>query len=383
MALEALFALILFLLGKYSAGLSRLDRQRLLRPGAGYMMLGALISFIVAITAGVAYFGFATWDLQVARGLCVLLGLSAIETLVGLVFEIYRPRLKGQAARLLYESRLIGLLGQPGGLITTAAQALDYQFGFKVSETWFYKFLEKALAWIILLQLAALWASTFFVVIEPTEQGLLERLGRPVTGRAVLEPGFHLKLPWPIDKVYRSSAKQLQSFLVGVVPDPELEKERTVLWTRPHYKEELNMLVASREPVLRTDSPATEKAVPANLLTASIPFQYRISDLVQWTYGHANAPQLLEELANREVSRYFVTVDMEQIMSSGRLAAAEAIRQRVQQRANDLKLGVEIVFVGLQDVHPPVGSKTVQVAAAFESVVGALQRGRVGRSGPV
>ena len=76
----------------------------------------------------------------------------AVETLVQLVLEIYRPRVKGKVERPLYESRLVGLLGQPEGLITTAAQALDYQFGFKVSETWFYRFFERALGWLLLLQ---------------------------------------------------------------------------------------------------------------------------------------------------------------------------------------------------------------------------------------
>src|SRR5438477_4319250 len=195
LALYALVALVLFLLGKYSSSLARLEGQRLLRPGASYLMLGAFISFLAAATEAAVLCDFLEVDLYVAYGLCVVLALTAVETLVGLVLEIYRPRLKGQAARLLYESRLIGLLGRPGGLITTAAQALDYQFGFKVSETWVYKFLEKALAWIILLQLGALFLSTVFVIIEPTEQGLLERFGRPVNGRAVLEPGLHFK--WP------------------------------------------------------------------------------------------------------------------------------------------------------------------------------------------
>src|SRR5207248_2140213 len=190
----------------------------------------------VAGTEAAAFFGFPKVDLIVAYGLCVMLGLTAVETVVGLVFEIYRPRMKGQAARLLYESRLIGLLGRPGGLITTAAQALDYQFGFKVSETWVYKFLEKALAWIILLQLGALFASTMFVIIEPTEQGLLERLGRRVSGHGVLEPGFHLKWPWPIDIVYRYPTRQVQSFVVGEVPQPDSDKDQTVLWTRPHSR---------------------------------------------------------------------------------------------------------------------------------------------------
>ncbi len=379
MALYALFALILFLLGKYSSGLARLDGQRLLRPGAGYLILGAFICFLAAGSEAAAFFGFTKVDRVVAYGLCVLLALTAVETLGGLVFEIYRPRVKGQAARLLYESRLIGLLGQPEGLITTAAQALDYQFGFKVSETWVYRFLEKALAWIILLQLGALFLSTMFVIIEPTEQGLLERFGRPVNGRAVLEPGFHFKWPWPIDIVYRYSTRQIQGFVVGEVPDPDLEKERTVLWTRPHFRrregegsEMPGMLVASRGQVARSDT--SEKAVPANLLTVSIPFQYQITNLLAWAYQHANSDQLLQHLANREVVRYLVNVDMDQIMSSGRLAAAEDIRQRVQARANDANLGVHIVFAGLQDIHPPLGNKRTPVAAAFEQVVSALHQ---------
>ena len=378
-ALNALFALILFLLGKYSSGLARLQGQRLLRPGAGYLILGAFIAALAALTEGLAYFDFRTTDRMVAYGLCVVLALTAVETLVGLVFEVYRPRVKGQAARLLYESRLIGLLGQPGGLITTAAQALDYQFGFKVSETWVFKFLKQALLLILLLQLGALFVSTMFVIIEPTEQGLLERFGRPAGAAAVLEPGFHFKWPWPIDIVYRYQTRRVQSFVVGEAPDPEMDKERMVLWTRPHARsregegaEMPGMLVASRGQIARTDT--NEKAVPANLLIVSIPFQYQITNLRAWVYHHANSDQSLQELANREVVRYLVNVDMEQIMSSGRLAAAEEIRQRVQARANESNLGANIVFVGLQDIHPPLGNKRTPVAAAFEQVVSALHQ---------
>src|SRR2546428_7001538 len=65
---------------------------------------------------------------------------------------------------------------------------------------------------------------------------------------------------------------------------------------------------------------------------------------------------------------------MESSMSAPRLEAAEAIRRRVQGRANEAKLGVSIVFVGLQDIHPPLGNKQIQVAAAFEQVFSAKQQ---------
>ena len=109
-------------------------------------MLGALLAALAAVAAGLDWAGFAMWDRYLGWFLTGLLGLVAVETLFSLVFEIYRPRSKGQAQRVLYESRILGLLGQSGGLFNTAAQALDYQFGFKVSDTWFYHYLEQSVA---------------------------------------------------------------------------------------------------------------------------------------------------------------------------------------------------------------------------------------------
>ena len=57
--------------------------------------------------------------------------------------------MKGRITRALYDSRLVGVLAQPEGLVATAAQTLDYQFGFKVSETWFYQFLQRSIAWYL------------------------------------------------------------------------------------------------------------------------------------------------------------------------------------------------------------------------------------------
>jgi membrane protease subunit HflK len=273
---------------------------------------------------------------------------------------------------LVYESRLIGLLGQPGGLFKTAAHALDYQFGFKVSDTWFYKFLEQALARLVLLWLAILWLSTAFVFIEPGEQGLLERFGLPVEGRGVLEPGLSFKFPWPIDAVHRYATREVQTFNVGFTPDPEKEKDRTLLWTRPHYKEEVHMLVASRDSGTFTTEGDDAQRVPVNLLIASIPVQYVVADVRAWAYNHADGAQLLERLANREVVRYLASVDMDEIMSYGRLTAATELTSRIQAKADEHKLGVKVTFVGLQDIHPPMGSREEPVAASYEKVIGAI-----------
>jgi membrane protease subunit HflK len=362
-------ALVLFMLGRFSATFARLESQRLLRPGASYLLLNAFLCVVVGggIIAVVADFPKA--DAYVAYALCGLLAVIAIETLVVLVLEMYRPRVRGKVERPLYESRLVGLLGQPEGLITTAAQAIDYQFGFKVSETWFYRFFERALLWLVPLQVFLLVLSTCLVVIEPGEQALLERFGSPVAGRALLEPGAHLKWPWPIDKVYRFRTEQIQTLEVGPTEEAPTEREPAVLWTVAHSKED-NFLVANRDTSTddTTNQISGRRIPPVSLLTVSIPLQYQITNLQAWAYNNEDAPALLQDIATREVVRYLVGADLNELMTSGRLEAGKELAARIQAAADQRQLGARVIGVGLQDIHPPV-----KVGKDYESVVGAQQ----------
>jgi len=369
MTLYGMLALVYFQVGKYSAVLARLQQQPFLRPQAAYLLLGSLLCVVTAGVEAAGWAGYPQADVIAARVLVIILALVAVENLVTLVLEIYRPRVKEQVVHPLYESRLIGVLSQPGGLIATAAQALDYQFGFKVSQTWFYRFLERAFVWLVLGQLAVLLLSTCFVFIEPGEQALLLRWGRPVAGREVLDPGPHLKWPWPVDRVERYPTERVQHFTVGIVEGDEFAAQRVLLWTKPHAKEEFNLIVASGDArAAGAAAPEGEQAVPVNLLTVNMPVQYQIADLRAYAFGHADAGKLLQFLAQREVTRYLVNVDFDEIMGRGRRAASEELRQRIQAQADAHRLGVRVLFVGLHGIHPPI-----KVAGDFERVLGALQ----------
>jgi regulator of protease activity HflC (stomatin/prohibitin superfamily) len=365
----ALFALVLFMLGRYSVALARIEAQRLLQPVASFALGSAYLCATVSLALVLVYVEFPLVDIWTARVLLVLLGLLALENFLTLLLEIYRPRVRGKETRLLYDSRVMGLLAQPESLFTTAAHALDYQFGFAVSQTRFFQLMQKAMAWVIAGQVVVLLFSTCFVVIETGEQALLERFGRPVAGRAILEPGAHFKLPWPIDKIHRYRTEQIQEFEIGLAPGGKEDehKQTAVLWTVNHEKEEFNLLVASREQTA-TNTDGSKKSPPVNLLAVGIPVQFQITNLTAWAYSNAHPDQLLEKLAMSEVVRFLVSADLIEVMSSARGTAADVLRQRIQDSANLRGLGARIVFVGLQDIHPPVA-----VAGAYEKVVGALQ----------
>ena len=377
-----LFMVVLFMMGKYSAGLARMDGQELLRPGANYMLLGSVISAAAVLAQAASFFGSSAWDQGITWVVFAVIAVSALENLVPLVLEIYRPRLDDKKARLLYDSRLIGLLGQPGGLVSTATQALDYQFGFKVSETWFYKYLEQKLALIIAIQVVVLFLSSSFVVIQQNEEAFLERFGKR---NDHLLPGFSFKLPWPIDKVYRYKTKKIQNFVLGVLDKDEAAKPNSgdpedvqvLLWTSQHNhgsskdpEQNYNMIVASSDILLNT---VASDSVPVNLLTVSIPVQYRINNLTNWVYNTDNAGSMLQKLSMRAVTRYLIGVDINELMGPGRTKAQEELKKDIQQQVDIQQLGAEIVFVGLQDIHPPVGQNEQSkasggVAESYEKV---------------
>jgi len=112
----------------------------------------------------------------------------------------------------------------------------------------------------------------------------------------------------------------------------------------------------------------SEQSVPVSILRAMAPVQYRVKDLYKFDYHYANPRTLLRGIADRELIRYAASVDVDGIMGPQRAEAARTLRVRIQNRADAMELGVEIVFVGLQDFHPDQ-----VVAKSFQDVVGAMQ----------
>jgi len=111
---------------------------------------------------------------------------------------------------------------------------------------------------------------------------------------------------------------------------------------------------------------------PVSLLSVSIPVQYQITNLVQWAYVNQNPDALLQMLSRRVVARFLAGAEMTNLMSSGRGQAAAALRQAIQEQSNERELGVNITFVGLQDIHPPQ-----KVAGDYEMVVSERERREV------
>ena len=355
-----------FVISRFLIGLSREPAARLLHGAGVYLGLAGLASLPVLAAALSAAAELRAVDRRVALTLVAVLLLLSVELCVRAVAALYR-RARPGALATVYESRCAALLTDPIAGTASVAQALDYQFGFQVSETWLYRFLSRALLPLVALNLLVLYAFTCVVFLGPEEEGIRERFGRARPDAALWTSGAHLKWPWPFETVRRFPARRLHAFSVGFTAEANAPSPNLLLWTVPHYKTEDLFLVATpAEPAAA--SAGAEAAVPVNLVSVNLPVEYRITNLFQYAYQHAEPARLLEHLAHRCVTLELAGRDLFSVLGADREQTARALLARLQAEADRHQLGVQVQFVGLAGVHPPIG-----IADAFESVVGAVE----------
>ena len=103
-------------MGKYSAGLARMNDQELLRPGASYMLLGSAVSTSVVISQTATYFGYPGWDRAVTWGVFVIItildddpSIELPEGVTALFGEEARQALRDGRFHKVYKSPGISL----------------------------------------------------------------------------------------------------------------------------------------------------------------------------------------------------------------------------------------------------------------------------------
>ena len=370
-------AFLSFLFSLYTTGLSTQSQWRPLRAGGSYFLIISIMSFATAAAMAIAQFkvaavlGVMDWVVPIV---ILLLGL---EIVLNFVFDMYRPRQAGQYAACAYDSRLLAALSSPGNILQTAATAIDYQFGFKVSQTWFYRIIAGAVVPLIIVSAAILYSLSCILIVGPESQAIIERFGSAVDSQGnvrLVDPGITFKLPWPFDVARKFATREIQEIHIGYVPENDSAKQKELLWGTEHYKAEYNLLVATE------NIGSQEKgAVPVSIIRAAIPVQYRVVNLYQYLYNYADSKKILEAVCNRQVVKFAAGAriepeseganDEESLLGAGRAKAADELVRTIQADADRLELGVEIVFMGLQGFHPPPA-----VAQDFQAVIGAVQK---------
>jgi regulator of protease activity HflC (stomatin/prohibitin superfamily) len=382
-----------FLFSRYTAGMARMPGWRMLRSGASFLAGNAMACLFVLIAIALQGRDLPNPEAIVTYILRLTLLILGIEFIANFVLDFYRPRTIGQESRPAFDSRLLALITETGGIARSLADAINYQFGFEVSKTWFYELLKRAMAPMLAFGVFALVALSTIVFVDADEQAVIERFGQRLQkGDTVLSPGLHFKFPWPIDRVYRARVNQVRTLTVGssVNQDKESQtevidgktREKPILWGEKHEFNAEMMLVVASPDITNFDSDANVdvdaedknalaggpvgegKAVAVGLLMVSVNIQYRVKALHDYLYEYYEPERLVESIAYQVLTDYAASVDVDRIIGPGRTEVNQTLHRILQQRADELKLGIEILFCGVQEAHP-----TDDVAKSFQEVV--------------
>lgn len=405
-------AFLTFLLSRYVVGMARHREWQMLRAGSSYLM-GVTLSLVAvaAVLSVLVAAGNPVPERVLALILRILLMVLTAEFALNFVLDFYRPRSPGEEPRPSFDSRFLGLFSEPGGIARSIAEAINYQFGFDVSSTWFYQLLQRSVVPLIGFAVATLFAASCLVFVDTGEQAVIEHFGKPkyvsmVDGKEVVDtlgPGLHLKWPWPIDVAHKVAVDQIHELKIGIdekkAADAKKEdKDELILWTNEHSQEpHLPVLLATPElvqhfdrsqkdadtqPAADTSSPLgglavaqtrpadqrEAKAVPVSILRVAGVIQYKVEDAWAWLTRYEEPEKMLEAIANREIVRHCASADVMGLMGTDRERIEKAIWEAIQKSVDDpnVNLGVEIKFFGLQGAHPPQ-----ELAEDFQKVIGA------------
>ncbi len=282
-------------------------------------------------------------DRWVAGLIAVFILSFALETIVNVALSYRHGR---EDNLFTYRSfKILGFLLERDGL-QSAASAVKLFLRQRLGSTAAAAAAYRIVLYLPVLVPALLYANTCFYRVGVREQAVVERFGRPVSRQAV-QPGLHLKFPWPVDRVRRVPVRLIQELNIGNVAPAQT---RALLWTQRH---------GSEEAFISGDN---------NFFYPYIVLHFKVGDVFDYLYSTVEPRLLVSNTAHHIATRMFSATSFYRLAATSRGAIEHDFFERLQGELDRLEAGVEVLSVNFRDIHPPIS-----VADSFERVIAGFQ----------
>ena len=315
-------------------------------PEAPGLCRGARLTGWVLVLTAISV-GFAWMDQQTIVRILLFVVLTINAGVCYGLLAAKRSR-SGPPETFPLDLGVLLIFGSRTNILASALDAAELQLGIDLRSTWALTVVRLTVEPLIICLCLLGWLSTSLTVVVVEEQGLVEHLGVPVGGQP-LQPGLHLHWPWPVDQVSRIPVQRVQILTVGHEGE-EGGGPENVLWAREHAANEYTLLLGNGR----------------DLITVDGGVQFRIVDAPAWRYHCQNPSDAMRALAYRAVMRSTVNRTLSEALSENVAALTGRMRTMVQQDADALGLGVEVLGFTVGGMHPPV-----LVAGDYQAVVSA------------
>ncbi len=335
--------------------------------------------------------GFA-WAIRIEQGLAILVAAIALEVVVRSLALAFMPFAPIEQRRSAADSSIAGFLRFSAPSFQAFNTAVRQQFGIDLSRSWALAFVQRAMLPILLVMGLLAWCVTGITALGLNERAIYERFGNPV---AVLGPGLHFHLPWPMgvmrsvelgvihdipiamsplgetgQAASQSAGVDQQQQLVGAEANPPTAADR--LWDASHPSEQ-SYLIASQ---------AANGQQTFQIADADLRVVYRVgltdADAMNAAYRVADPETLIMASTGQLLVRYFARYTLPDVLGQSRAAFTNDFRAALQDQLDRLQSGIEAIAVVVEAIHPPAGAASayhnVQAAEILANSQIAVQR---------
>jgi membrane protease subunit HflK len=201
----------------------------------------------------------------------------------------------------------------------------------------------KRYGWIVILIILVIYLLSGIYIVNPDERAVVKRFGAYITEKG---EGIHYHFPWPIESILRNKVTEIKRIEIGfrtIDPGPPA-----------HYQD-----VAAESLMLTGDE---------NIISVDMVVQYKIKSLKNYLFNVENPDISLKKAAESSIRQIIGKTTFDVAITTGKNEIQIKTQELLQKISDLYKLGIMIVNVKLQDVHPPV-----EVMSAFKDVSSARE----------
>ena len=287
------------------------------------------------------------------RALAFLPLAIAVELMARALGRLFLPPPDPADARATTTSTIALILAE-GAASRGLTAPLRHHLGIDFSRGWALGFVRRAFPAVLTVLLLIVWGMTGVIPVPFDQRAIYERFGEPV---AVLPPGPHLILPWPLGR-----ARPVEFGLLHELPLGSGDTASVNFGAEDNPPSSSNLLWEQAHPAEVQFLIATESTGRQNfqVVSADIRLIWRIgltdNDAMHAHYAVVDPPALLRSAASRVVARFFAGETLPSVLGEAREAVAARLRELIQHDLDRAGCGLELAGLVIEAVHPPAGA---------------------------
>lgn len=312
--------------------------DKMLKNVRSYLTAARLATVITAAVAVIGLLGLYELQQYAVYAADAIFCYETFFTVASLIVRLIKRELS------VSPDLCIPALFSIGGKDLSVIAYLEENTGITMRSLWSIKLIKNLIPFTLVGGALLLWLCTGIVQIEPYQRGAVYRFG--VLEDNILEPGLHLTLPWPFARTEIYDTEVVERLTVGYVSSENSDNT----WTGSHGSQEYRLLLGGGN----------------ELVSVNLRIEYRISDLGAYLRSSASPERILEAKAYELATDKIIVTDLDSLLAIDRSEFATAFEAELTEILSGYNVGLEVVDIVLESIHPPV-----EIASVYQELIGA------------